>query len=199
MRRRLTQLATTTSLSTYGAQLPIFLTNHDDNDDLCAMAEEVEMNKLSDRTSQPAIVDDKPGGRLNLDANQEQAVTLWTYAATVMYVSESYSNVGCVADLMMLSLLVLATPMIFFPSLLLYVSETSLERRNVLTPLESFLSLHSGILLAAFALALLFNVRTLQCAHIMPLIRLSGQAPAGTAIQLPNQAKQAHPLLMKAC
>ena len=36
----------------------------------------------------PAIVDDKPGGRLNLDTQQEASVTLWAYAATVMCVVE---------------------------------------------------------------------------------------------------------------
>ncbi len=55
-------------------------------------------------------------------------------------------------------LLVLAVPMIFSPSILLYTTETGTERRNALTPLESFLCLHTGILLATFALALLFNV-----------------------------------------
>lgn len=49
--------------------------------------------------------------------------------------------------------------MVFCPSVLLYVAETSTERRVALTPLEAFLSLHGGILLGAYALALLFNVR----------------------------------------
>lgn len=94
-----------------------------------------------------------------MDTNQEQSVTLWAYGATAI-------------------LVILAMPMMFFPSFLLYVSENSFERRNALTPLESFLSVNSGILLATYGLALLFNV------------------PAGTHIPLPAQAKQTHPLLM---
>ncbi|KAI0340087.1 hypothetical protein BDW22DRAFT_1360599 [Trametopsis cervina] len=122
------------------------------------MTNEIEMKTLS-REPQPAITDDKPGGRLNLDTNEEQSVTLWAYTATAI-------------------LLALATPMIFFPSFLLYLSESSFERRNVLTPLESYLSVNSGILLATIALALLFN------------------APAGVGFHLPSKANQAHPLLM---
>ena len=49
--------------------------------------------------------------------------------------------------------------MILFPNFLLYVAETGFERRNTLTPLESFLAFHAGILLVAFAMGLLFNVR----------------------------------------
>ena len=48
--------------------------------------------------------------------------------------------------------------MIFFPSFLLYIGESSNERRVALTPLESFLCLNSGLLLATLAAALLFNV-----------------------------------------
>lgn len=55
-------------------------------------------------------------------------------------------------------LLLLAVPMIFFPSFLLYTSETSSQRRNALTPLEQYLCTNSGILLVTVALALLFNV-----------------------------------------
>ena len=53
------------------------------------MASEIELEDLSNRRAPgtPAIVDDRPGGRINLDANQEQAVTLWAYAATTMCVS----------------------------------------------------------------------------------------------------------------
>ena len=56
------------------------------------------------------------------------------------------------------SLLIIAIPMMLFPTLILYASETGNERRNALTPLESFLALHSGILLVAVASGLLFNV-----------------------------------------
>ncbi|KAI0928438.1 hypothetical protein AcW1_005682 [Taiwanofungus camphoratus] len=52
-----------------------------------------------------------------------------------------------------------AIPLILFPRILLFVSESgSAERRTTLTPLESFLALHLGILLAALSLALIFNI-----------------------------------------
>ncbi|KAI0093686.1 hypothetical protein BDY19DRAFT_902436 [Irpex rosettiformis] len=123
------------------------------------MSGEIEMEEFSNRPK-PAIVDDKPGGRLNQpeDTQQEGSVTLWAYAATVI-------------------LLLLAIPMIFFPNFLLYISESSSERRNALTPLELYLSLNSGIVLATLAIALLFN------------------APAGIAVQLPSANNASHPLL----
>ncbi|KAI0082646.1 hypothetical protein K474DRAFT_1654766 [Panus rudis PR-1116 ss-1] len=58
------------------------------------------------------------------------------------------------------SLLALAVPMILFPRFLLFVSATASENRNELTPLERYLALNGGILLFAFALALLFNIRS---------------------------------------
>ncbi|KAI0810979.1 hypothetical protein BC629DRAFT_1477818 [Irpex lacteus] len=121
------------------------------------MSSEIELDDLSNMPK-PAIVDDKPGGRLNQDAQQEASVTLWAYVATAI-------------------LLTLATPMIFFPHLLLYISESSYERRNVLTPLESYLAVNSGILLAALGITLIFN------------------APAGIGIQLPSSSSSSHPLL----
>lgn len=48
--------------------------------------------------------------------------------------------------------------MVVFPRFLLFMSESSSERRNALTPLESFLSINGGILLATLSLSLLFNV-----------------------------------------
>lgn len=76
-------------------------------------------------------------------------------------VSSNFYAVVCfrfVLNHAVLRLLLLAIPMILFPNFLLYISETGYERRNILTPLESFLVFHSGILLVAFAMGLLFNV-----------------------------------------
>lgn len=56
-------------------------------------------------------------------------------------------------------LLVLAVPLVLSPRLLLFLSETGTERRVALTPLESFMAFHTGILVFAIALALVFNVR----------------------------------------
>ncbi|EPS98551.1 hypothetical protein FOMPIDRAFT_1097565, partial [Fomitopsis schrenkii] len=52
-----------------------------------------------------------------------------------------------------------ATPLLFFPRLLLFLASTGeFERRTALTPLESFFSLQTGILLVALAFALILNV-----------------------------------------
>lgn len=52
-----------------------------------------------------------------------------------------------------------AVPLIAFPQFLLFIAETgAMDRRVAMTPLESFFSLHVGILLVALALALIFNV-----------------------------------------
>lgn len=54
------------------------------------------------------------------------------------------------------------------PRLLLFAgaASTDVERRNVLTPLESFLALHFGIFLYAAAASLLLSVRCIpsRCA-----------------------------------
>ncbi|PCH38000.1 hypothetical protein WOLCODRAFT_65358 [Wolfiporia cocos MD-104 SS10] len=57
-------------------------------------------------------------------------------------------------------LLAAAIPLLLFPRLLLFLAEggSGAERRTMLTPLESFLSLHIGILLVALAAALVLNV-----------------------------------------
>ncbi|KAI0670360.1 hypothetical protein C8Q78DRAFT_1035827 [Trametes maxima] len=55
-------------------------------------------------------------------------------------------------------LLILAVPLMMSPRLLLFLSETGTERRVSLTPLESFIALHTGILLFSVALALIFNI-----------------------------------------
>lgn len=50
------------------------------------MTSEIEMDDLREKRSVPqSDTEDKhKGGRLNMDADQEQAVTLWGYAATVL-------------------------------------------------------------------------------------------------------------------
>ena len=50
------------------------------------MSEGIELEDISARnfSSQNAVEDSHHGGRLNLDANQEQAVALWAYAATTL-------------------------------------------------------------------------------------------------------------------
>lgn len=51
------------------------------------MTSEIELDDMVKHTTpQPVIVEHRRGGRLNLDANQEQAVTLWAYASTTMCV-----------------------------------------------------------------------------------------------------------------
>lgn len=52
-----------------------------------------------------------------------------------------------------------STPLLLFPRFLLFLAESNgAERRTTLTALESFLALHTGILLVAMAIALVLNV-----------------------------------------
>ncbi|KAI0780905.1 hypothetical protein BD413DRAFT_600404 [Trametes elegans] len=74
-------------------------------------------------------------------------------------------------------LLVLAVPLILFPRLLLFLSETGEERRVTLTPLESFMALHVGIVLFALAIALVLDV------------------PSSPLEQGPRRGSLGHPLL----
>ncbi|TBU65801.1 hypothetical protein BD310DRAFT_984973 [Dichomitus squalens] len=55
-------------------------------------------------------------------------------------------------------LLLAAAPLILYPKLLLFLSETGLERRVSLTPLESFLAWNTGIVLIVLAVALVYNI-----------------------------------------
>lgn len=62
-------------------------------------------------------------------------------------------------DDVMARLALAATPLLFFPRFLLFLASTGeLERRTALTPLESFFSLQTGVLLVAVAIALILNV-----------------------------------------
>ncbi|KAG6814388.1 hypothetical protein H0H92_010974 [Tricholoma furcatifolium] len=67
-----------------------------------------------------------------------------------------------------------------FPNLLLFLSETSLDRRAALTPLESFLATHFGIWLAAIAVAIVLNIPS---------------TPNLQELQHPSTALATHPLL----
>ncbi|KAH9946098.1 uncharacterized protein BXZ73DRAFT_95602 [Epithele typhae] len=55
-------------------------------------------------------------------------------------------------------MLVVAFPLMFAPKLLLFLSETDAERRATLTPLESFLSWNTGLVLSALSLSLVMNI-----------------------------------------
>jgi hypothetical protein len=59
----------------------IFVSVHNNN--TSKMSNEIEMDNLTAKREH-AVVDDKPGGRLNLDIHQEASVTLWAYVATAM-------------------------------------------------------------------------------------------------------------------
>lgn len=119
------------------------------------MPSDIELEDLSDKRVLESTPETPKHGRINLDANQEQTIAYWAYGATVLYILRS-DNLTCISHTH--SLLACSIPMMFFPSFLLYLAEPSNERRIALTPLEGFLCTNSGILLAAFAAALLFNV-----------------------------------------
>nr|VWO98654.1 WD_REPEATS_REGION domain-containing protein [Ganoderma boninense] len=55
-------------------------------------------------------------------------------------------------------LLLVAIPLMLYPDLLLFLSETGTERRAALTPLESFFAWNTAIMLIALAVALVFNI-----------------------------------------
>ncbi|KAM5531049.1 hypothetical protein V8D89_015269 [Ganoderma adspersum] len=74
-------------------------------------------------------------------------------------------------------LLLVAIPLMLYPKLLLFLSETGAERRAVLTPLESFLAWNTGIILTALAVALVFNI------------------PSGSEVLRPRGGSPDHPLL----
>lgn len=56
-------------------------------------------------------------------------------------------------------LALLASALILFPRLLLFLSQSSAAERGTLTSLEAFLTLHFGIYLVVIAAALILNVR----------------------------------------
>ncbi|KAI0664785.1 hypothetical protein C8Q70DRAFT_939714 [Cubamyces menziesii] len=106
------------------------------------MSNEIELDDLSKRSSHPTT--QLPGKALPEDVDvlspkDDGVITAWTWASAMI-------------------LLVLAVPLILSPRLLLFLSETGNERRAALTPLESFMALHTGLLLFALSLALIFNI-----------------------------------------
>ncbi|KAI8998617.1 hypothetical protein BD414DRAFT_453533 [Trametes punicea] len=101
------------------------------------MSNEIELEDLSKRASPEQL-----GGAPEEPAvhpRDDGVITAWAWGSAIL-------------------LLMLAAPLILSPRLLLFLSETGAERRVVLTPLESFMALHTGILLFAIALALIFNI-----------------------------------------
>ncbi|KAH9901407.1 hypothetical protein C8Q73DRAFT_786779 [Cubamyces lactineus] len=102
------------------------------------MSNEIELDDLSKRSSRPtgkALPEDMDV----LSPKHDGVITAWAWASALI-------------------LLVLAVPLILSPRLLLFLSETGNERRAALTPLESFMALHTGLLLFAVALVLIFNI-----------------------------------------
>ncbi|KAI1795859.1 hypothetical protein LXA43DRAFT_690784 [Ganoderma leucocontextum] len=80
-------------------------------------------------------------------------------------------------DGLCLRLLLAAIPLLLYPKLLLFLSETGTEPRTALTPLESFLAWNTGIMLTALAVALVFNI------------------PSGPEVLHPRRWSPDHPLL----
>jgi len=104
------------------------------------MSSNVQMQDLSHPSeAKPADGPPTSGPDISNDAD-DQVVTFWAYFSSVL-------------------LFLAAIPLIAFPQFLLFLAETGgVERRTTLTPLESFLTLHIGILLVTIALALVFNI-----------------------------------------
>ena len=60
------------------------------------------------------------------------------------------------------SILVVSLPLIFYPKLFLFLSESGEDHRTSLTPLESFLAWNTGLILVALSAALVVNVGCLD-------------------------------------
>ncbi|KAI0831327.1 hypothetical protein BC628DRAFT_1415845 [Trametes gibbosa] len=101
------------------------------------MASEIELEDLSKRSQ--AKVDHTPRPDTNYPVVEDGVIFAWAWASAAI-------------------LFVLSMPLVLSPRLLLFLAETSTERRAALTPLESFMALHTGILLFAISLALVFNI-----------------------------------------
>ncbi|KAL4251722.1 hypothetical protein ABKN59_004488 [Abortiporus biennis] len=124
------------------------------------MTTEIELDDLQNgtpKTRTPSAVDSP--AEITIDET-DQTITWWAYGSTAL-------------------LLCLAIPMILFPRLLLFASETSADRRNTLTNLEAFLSLNGGIILVALATALLFNIPS------QPELQTTQEPPSGHPLLLP--------------
>jgi len=76
-----------------------------------------------------------------LDENRDNTIALWTWATATL-------------------LFLFSTCLILFPRLLLFFAETGVvvERRAAMTPLETFLAQHFGLMLLAVNLTLVLNV-----------------------------------------
>ncbi|KAI0362126.1 hypothetical protein OH77DRAFT_1441368 [Trametes cingulata] len=112
------------------------------------MATDIELEDLSKRQrdtgnlESDAETDPENSGR-PVVVDDETVILWWAWVSAIL-------------------LIVLASALILFPRLLLFLSETGTERRVALTPLESFMALHTGILLFSVALGLIFNIPSNQ-------------------------------------
>ncbi|EIN07300.1 hypothetical protein PUNSTDRAFT_121454 [Punctularia strigosozonata HHB-11173 SS5] len=105
-----------------------------------ANVNEIELNELSSRrVVAPASVTVEDPVEERVIAARDSAISVWALAGAVAFASA-------------------AATLILFPRFLLFAAETSADVRNVLTPLEAFLALHSGIFLLALSLALILNI-----------------------------------------
>ncbi|KAK7693507.1 hypothetical protein QCA50_003075 [Cerrena zonata] len=127
------------------------------------MSNEIELDNLSQKDEVQQTSDTSSSGPDITNNADDQTVTIWAYTATAL-------------------LTALAVPMILFPRVLLFVSESAGQTRDTLTPLESYLCLNGGILLLTFALALLFNIPSNRSIVEMQ-IRLEG--PQGHPLLVP--------------
>lgn len=103
------------------------------------MATDIEMEDLNRKTDPglDPLNADKPIYE-SQDA-RESTVSLWVWVSSAILGFASL-------------------PLLLFPRLILFTSEASTEARTLLTPLESFLCTHFGILLATIALTLVLNI-----------------------------------------
>ncbi|KAI0647075.1 hypothetical protein C8Q79DRAFT_603012 [Trametes meyenii] len=109
---------------------------------IAAMAIDIELDDLSrhrnaDHSDHTAETEDHPDSREY--PKDDGVIAAWAWASAII-------------------LLILAAPLTLSPRLLLFLSETGAERRVSLTSLESFIALHTGVLLFAVALSLIFNI-----------------------------------------
>ncbi|KAI9064457.1 hypothetical protein FKP32DRAFT_1757719 [Trametes sanguinea] len=103
------------------------------------MSHDIELDDLSQRTTTPEHPGELVDPAEQANPKDDGVITAWAWGSAGL-------------------LVILSVPLILSPRLLLFLSETGTERRVSLTPLESYMALHAGILLFALALALVFNI-----------------------------------------
>lgn len=132
------------------------------------MNDSVELQDLSTPPERPELP-----RSFEEDDVANSVVSIWSWVTASLYVLAPNRSQGTrPTNITLHRLLLLASCLVLFPRLLLFISETAspYERRSALTSLESFLALHFGIWLAAVALALVLNVR-----YISPIFHLASQ------------------------